>query len=209
MLKEFLINDKCPKKEKITKAYWTLFQNKLDTLCLPVGLLSYYRDFSPEFLSAQIDFPFGLSTLKSKTRDIIYASGYGTKNIDVVFNHFNLENYNEKELLIELEVFKKSAKKDNIRVIFDYRMFNGNQIDKFGELCVKSLIDTIILGTGTMTDDPVDSIVIAKRLEKKFNINCICSNIVRSEKVLNYIINSEIYGIRTSTLSNLDLILGV
>lgn len=209
MIKEYLITDKAPKKDELIETYKKILSTDFESICIPCSLLDAVKIFDPRYISAQIDYPYGLAFTKAKMREVQYADRFGCKNIDVVINHYYLENLLESKLSSEIDSIKKIAKKSNVRLVVDYRLFDSLRINFFGGICNKLGIDTVIIGTGNFVEDPIDNIIMAKNLEKKFNLYCVTTGVIRNKDDFNALKEYELFGVRVCSLSIFNLILGV
>lgn len=209
MLKEFLIVDKSPQLGPLERDIKYALEQKIDSICMPTGLIKYIKNIDSKFISAQIDYPYGLSDTKTKIKDINYCLGLGINNIDIVVNHFFIENLMWKDSKNELENFLGICKKSNktFRPIIDYRLIEGFRIKNYASILKTLGIDTVIVGTGTLLDDPVDNILCANYLYENFSIKSICSRVARTSVDIDYAKMHFIHGLRVSSIKSLDLIL--
>jgi len=206
MHREFILIDKSPKLDKIVEIYKKIVNNNFDCLSIPSSLLEAIKTFDNKYIAAQIDYPFGLACTKAKIKEAQYCSSFGVSYIDVVANHYLIENLLETKFCTEIESIQKSLKGGELRLIIDYRLFDSLRLNFFGNLCAKNSINTVILGTGTMLEDPIDNLIVAKMLENKYGLHTISTGVIRTEEDFEKFKEQKLFGIRISSVSKIDIL---
>lgn len=205
MIKEVLIKDKSMTVEELYDLIKIADTYQVDNICLPSYFLKYAQGLDT---AAQIDFPYGLSSEKSRMFEIIYACNL-SKTIDVTINPFLVKNRMFETVRDELlSIFQLCKdKRVDLRVIIEHRLMSEDLIElsRLIDICG---IKTVIISTGTMVDDPYDALLNSSIIMNNSSLQCIVHGI-RTKEIYNIAQKEGIYGIRSSSRRFFEEIFGV
>lgn len=209
MIKEILIKDKTISCNELTKFINLANTYQVDNICLPSYFLKYVNieDLS---VAALIDYPYGLSSMKTRVFEVVYSCSSGADIIDLTLNPFLVVNKRYEDIRTELRAVSRICKdkRKELRIILEYRMMEHHLLD-ICEIISLSGIDTVITSTGTMMDDPYDNILNTKIIMDNTPLQCILTGVSRTKEIFNLIKSEKIFGLRSPTKLIIEDIFGV
>jgi deoxyribose-phosphate aldolase len=156
---------------------------------------------------ACIDYPYGLCDTKSRVFLISQAIKAGIGGIDIVAPTKFIVNRKYDKLRDDIRSNLELCQENNIdiRYILEYRVFNHEILAKVCEILKNLGISTVFPSTGHAIDDINDNLIAAKYLNTKSGISVVCNGNIWTNKQIDNIKNSDVYGIRFHHLSSLEL----
>jgi deoxyribose-phosphate aldolase len=209
MLKEILVKDKSISLKDLNSFISMANTYGVDNICLPSYFIKYV-EIEGVSIAAQIDFPYGLSSTKTRAFETLYSISAGSNFIDLTINPFLVENKMFGQIRDEIKHLSALCKdkRKEIRPIIEYRLCEDSVVGLCEIFCDVG-VNTIISSTGTMVDDPSDNLLIANIIKENTPLNVIINNVSRSQQIYNMFKSEMIYGLRSSSISVIKEIFGV
>lgn len=178
-----------------------------------ISIFSYYIKFIKKLshnhfkITCPIDYPLGISDLKTRQTEINTAIKNGTNKIDIVIPTLYIINrkYDKfrEDIKNNLDICTQSGV--DISYMLEYRIFNHLALTKMTNILKENGINTIYASTGYMLDDIADNTIASMYLAKKTNINSIINGDIWQKEQINNIIKYKPYGLRLKNLHSLKL----
>lgn len=178
-----------------------------------ISIFSYYTKLIKKISSnhfnicCPIDYPLGISDLKTRQNEISIAIKNGATKVDVVIPILYLINR-------KYDKFREDIKSNtdicaeagiDINYMLEYRIFNHLALTKMVNILKENSINTIYASTGYMLDDISDNAIANMYLAQKTGIRSIINgNIWKKDQIQN-IIKYKPYGLRLKNLHSLQL----
>ena len=157
-------------------------------------------------LSCPIDYPYGLSDSKSRlfiTSQLV-KSGLHTLDLVVPAKFIANRKYDKLRDDIKNNLLICQENNINLRYILEYRVFNHETLAKTCQIFKSLGIEYVLPSTGHMIDDINDNLIAAKYLNTKSEIKVICNGNIWTNKQVENLKNSGVYGVRLHYLSSLE-----
>jgi len=176
--------------------------------------LHQIKDLIPDgfTLACVVDYPFGLSDLKSRQHLIIQAIKMGANTIDIPLNNSHFLSCNIKKIKEDVITNKQicDANKVTMRIILEYRKVEEKQLIKIVNSIRHLGVDFFIPSSGLFLDSYADNLTISSLLTTRCKINVISNGNVWNAQQYDNILKSNIYGVRLNSVENLGFVdLGV
>ena len=161
-------------------------------------------------LSTVIDFPYGISPLKSRTYAIEQAIKDGAQIIELVIPNHALCNKKYDKFRQDINIHKDLCDRHNVelRYILDYRIFTEYMLYKIAQMLLAHKIDVIYPSTNLFLDNITDNIIASMMISKKVPyIDVIVNGNAWNDDHISLIMNNpKIYGYKTNNLYTLEKI---
>jgi len=159
-------------------------------------------------LSTPIDFPYGLSDIKSRNFAVSQAIKHGATTIDLFLPTKMIINRKYDKFRDDIKsnfdiCFEKNVK---IRYILEYRVFSHEILAKVCQILASFGIDTIIPSSGMMIDDINDNLIACNYFTTKSHMKTICNGNIYNPSHVKLINNTNIYGIRLHHINAIKLL---
>jgi deoxyribose-phosphate aldolase len=170
--------------------------------------LEFYKEGSI-IISTPVDFPYGLSDLKTRNVAVAQCIKAGANIIDLfvptkIITNRKYDKFRE-DIKSNLEIcLEKNVK---LRYILEYRIFNHQILSKVCQILTGLGIDTVLPSSGMMIDDIYDNLIACNFFLEKTQIKVIANGNIYNEKQAKCANEANIYGIRLHHLHGLDMIL--
>lgn len=160
-------------------------------------------NYSGILISNAIDYPFGLSDIKTRNEAVSNAIDNGADKISLVFQNNYLSNKKYDKLRQDIISNLEICKKHNIDLIYylEYRIFTHQSLIKACNLLLEASIDKIYVSTGHMLDEIYDNIIAVNLLKQKTNINPIFTANIWTKDHVSLLKKNEISCIRFNNLN--------
>jgi deoxyribose-phosphate aldolase len=198
--------------EQLQKVCFFAVYHKIPVLSVPLYLVDKARPYLVDTkVACLVDFPFGYSTTQIKHHSIIRACNLGADIVEMTMNNGLIFNKEWDKIHIEVKTSMELCKSKGVefRVAVDHKWFEN---DYFVELCNAlsyTGVDGVVTNAGTNVDDPIDNILVSKRVEKEIKVKVICASNMFTEKHIEMIMSmSEIDRIRISNYGLANRVLG-
>jgi len=157
-----------------------------------------------------IDYPFGLSSSRSREDSVTDAIDKGANYIEVVCPNFNLCNRKYEKFRIEIDKFTELCSSANVelRYVLDYKIYNLNLLQKVSQILVSKKIFTICPSVGFLMDAISDNILVGMLIIKKNpEMNIIFNGQAWTDEHIDLILsNSSIKTYKTNNIHTLEKI---
>lgn len=154
-----------------------------------------------------IDYPLGISDPTTRLSAVAQAikAGFNTLDITMPQNLASNRKYDKIREDIQSIVELKADSKVNIRYILEYRKFDHHCLKKICEIFEQFNIEYIFPSSGYFIDNIADNILASIFLLKNSkNIKIICTGNAWRDQHYETIINSGLFGFRTSSVHTLE-----
>lgn len=177
---------------------------EISTVILPPYFVKYARGILgyEKNISCLVDFPMGMSDIKSRAS----MSSYGIKNlanyIDIVIPSNYLTNRKYEKIRDDIKYQKEICQ--NIRYILEYRAYDHQYLKKMADILITNGLDTVCISTGQALDILSDAIIASQFLVSQVDgLKTIISANIWNSRHFNMIAKNDIYGIRSSSLPSI------
>jgi deoxyribose-phosphate aldolase len=201
MYKELCLYQYAPLQtpEQYQKEVFSAIEKNLNGVCLPVYVLRELKQYIPNgmTISAPIDFPFGVCDTSIKLNMIHQAIKAGANSIDIVLNDYKVYN-NHNSFIKDVEAQVKLCREYNIcpRVMLNCPVFDQKDCIFLGKLIRGIGIEFACPSVGNHLDDMADNLIMCKVLQKEIDINMIFNGAIKTEKELDIVEKSGVWGLR-------------
>lgn len=192
-------------KQTIEKA----IQLDINSISIPYAYTkmckSILSDFGHITISNAIDYPFGLSDIKSRNCMIQNSIDNGAQKIDIVFQNNYLSNKkyekSRQDIITNLEI----CKKNNVELTYylEYRVFTHQSLIKACNILLESSINKVYVSTGYMLDDMHDNIIAVNLLQQKTNAKPIFTGNIWTKNHVNILKKNNIQQLRFNNLNSI------
>jgi deoxyribose-phosphate aldolase len=158
-------------------------------------------------ISVPIDYPLGISDLKTRQTEIAAAKKNGASKVDIVipipylinrkYDKFREDIKNNLDLCQTLDM--------NISYMLEYRIFNHIALTKICNILKELKLSTIYASTGYMLDDISDNLIASMYLAQKADMKTIINGNIWNKNHVSHIMKYKPYGIRLKNIYSLEL----
>lgn len=155
-----------------------------------------------------LDYPFGLSDLKSRSSIVSNAIKSNVNTIDIVAPNKILANrkYDKFREDIKANLDLCLENKVELRYVLEYRVFSHEVLAKVCQILKSFNINTVLPSSGVLLDDINDNLIACNFLNAKSDINVVCNGNIYLDKHIKLAINSNNYGLRLYHKNSIDLL---
>lgn len=160
-------------------------------------------------ISTPIDFPYGLSDIKTRNFAVSQAIKTGVNAVDLFLPTKFISNrkYDKLREDIRSNLDICNGKKVKLRYILEYRIYNHQILLKVCQILTNLGIDTILPSSGVMIDDIYDNLIACQFFLEKTQIQVITNGNIYTEKQAKLVKETKLYGVRLHHLNSVKLIL--
>lgn len=158
-------------------------------------------------LCVPVDFPYGLSDIKSRNFSVTQLCKQKIKTIDLFVPTKILSNRKYDKLRDDIKSNLEICSENNIklRYVLEYRVFSHEILAKVCGILVDFGVDTVIPSSGHMIDDINDNLIACSYLNTKSKIKVICNGNIYNEKHTKNLKNNNLYGVRFHYINSINL----
>lgn len=174
---------------------------EISTVILPPYFVKYARGILgyEKNISCLVDFPMGMSDIKSRAS----ISSYGIKNlanyIDIVIPSNYLTNRKYDKIREDIKYQKDICQ--NIRYILEYRAYDHQYLKKMADILMANNLDTVCISTGQSLDVLSDAIIASQFLVSQIEgLKTIIAANIWNARHFDMIAKNSIYGVRVKSL---------
>jgi deoxyribose-phosphate aldolase len=166
------------------------------------GILGHEKN-----ISCLVDFPMGMSDIKSRAS----ISNYGIKNlanyIDIVLPSNYLTNRKYDKIREDIKYQKGLC--SNVRYILEYRAYDHQYLKKMADILVSNNLNTVCISTGQSIDVLSDAMIASQFLIDQVEglQTILCANFW-NPRHFELLFKHKPYGIRSSSLYTLESLIG-
>ena len=186
-------------KEKISKVIIT----GVNSITVPYYLIKpckHLVNTNIQDISCFIDFPLGISDIKTRKCAVENAINAGANSVDISMPQNLATNRKYEKIREDIKNIKEicSEKKVKIKYVLEYRIFDHRCLKKICEIFDTFQIEYAYPSTGFFLDNLADNLIASSFLHQNSKeLNIICSGDCWLEKHFDMIARSGIYGFRT------------
>jgi deoxyribose-phosphate aldolase len=181
----------------------------INSLTLPYYLVKPLKSLNLKdkiTLSCLIDYPLGISDLKTRSYAVEQASKIGVNCIDVSMPQNLAANRKYEKIRDDINSISELARYNGIeiRYILEYRSFDHNCLKKICEIFEQFNISYVFPSTGYFLDNLADNILASIFLHQNSkDLNVICTGNIWMDKHFETISKSGLFGFRTTSIYSL------
>lgn len=195
-------------RENLVEALKT---DAVNSITVPYHLVKIIKPFTQQIskqidLSCLIDYPLGISDLKTREFAASQAIKNGATCVDIVMPQNLAANRKYDKIREDIKNISDIAldKSIKIRYLLEYRIFDHHCLKKICEIFDNFNIQYIFPSTGYFIDNLADNIIAGVFLHQNSkNINIICSGDAWNSKHFDIINKNGLFGLRFSSAHSL------
>lgn len=209
MFIDFAINDIEITDTEAKELVKELLPHKISSITAPYYLIKPIRSVLPEGavdLSCFVDYPLGISDLKTRLCAIQQAHKYGANAIDICMPQNLASNRKYDKIREDVKSCAEYCVENNLKIkyILEYRAFDHHCLKKICEILEANNILHIYPSTGYFLDNLADNILASIFLHQNSkNINVLCTGNMWVNKHFETIKKSGLSGFRTNSINSL------
>jgi deoxyribose-phosphate aldolase len=178
---------------------------EIQTVILPSYFIKYARGVLgyEKNLSCAIDFPMGMSDIKSRAAMSALAIKNLANYIDIVIPSNYLTNRKYDKIREDIKYQKEICQ--NVRYILEYRAYDHQYLKKMGEILVDNGLKTVCVSTGYAVDVLSDSLIASQFLTSQVaGLNTIITANCWNPRHFDLVLKNKIENIRFSSVFALE-----
>lgn len=167
-----------------------------------IKLIKPYINNGLDF-SCLIDYPLGISDIKTRCVAVQQAVEVGFNTLDITMPQNLAANRKYDKIREDIKLITDSIgnNKINLRYVLEYRKFDHHCLKKVCEIFENGGIKYIFPSSGYFLDNITDNLIASFFLHKNSkDLKIICSSNLWLDKHFEAIINSGLFGFRTSSI---------
>lgn len=180
----------------------------INSITVPYYLIKSVKNLIPEqiLLSCLVDYPLGISDIKTRQCAIEQASKTGSVCVDISMPQNLAANRKYEKIREDIRVAKEFCDSNNmqIRYILEYRIFDHHCLKKICEIFESYQIKYVFPSTGFFLDNLADNILASIFLHQNSkDLNIISTGNIWNDKHFETVIKSGLFGFRTTSIHSL------
>lgn len=171
----------------------------VSVISVPSSLLSYKQRFTINAKPAcLIDFPLGMSSLRSRISSCLDAINNGAEILDICCNPFYIINLQKSKLEQDIRSAIALGKERGIQIryILNHRNYSPSDYLRYCSLLYDCGVEYLINHDGMSVDDPTDNLIVADEVMRNINLNVIPSSMMFETQHLDLLENTKITSLR-------------
>lgn len=167
--------DKSINEEDFRDFIFTSSSPIVDLVSLPSSLLSRAVELGATKLSCLVDFPNGMAHNTIRQHEILYASRFPVKSVDIVLNTYSCLNLDIASIISDISSCMSvcESKKLKPRVTIEHRFLSQSIIIDICQTLSELGIYEVCLSSGAFSDYPTDNIILSKALPSRTHISIV------------------------------------
>jgi deoxyribose-phosphate aldolase len=179
----------------------------INSITLPYYLLKHKNIIpSDTTLSCLIDYPLGISDIKTRRFAIEQAHKMGAKAIDISMPQNLATNRKYEKIREDIKLIQEytAANSIEIRYILEYRVFDHHCLKKICEIFDQFNITHVYPSSGYFIDNLADNILASIFLHQNSkDLNVLSTGNIWTDKHFDTINKSGLFGLRTTSINSL------
>lgn len=182
---------------------------KVNSITLPYYLIKSFKTLGIKdklTVSCLIDYPLGISDLKTRSYAVEQVSKAGVNCIDISMPQNLAANRKYEKIRDDINSISELARYNGmeIRYILEYRVFDHNCLKKICEIFEQFQIKYVFPSTGYFLDNLADNILASIFLHQNSkDLNVLCTGNIWMNKHFDTISKSGLFGFRTTSIYSL------
>ena len=177
----------------------------INTVILPPYFVKYARGVlgNDKNISCVVDFPMGMSDIKSRSGMSAFAIKNLANYIDIVIPSSYLTNRKYDKIREDIKYQKEICQ--NVRYILEYRVYDHQYLKKMAEILVDNDLKTVCISTGYAVDVLSDSLIASQFLTSQVaGLNTIITANCWNPRHFDLVLKNKIENIRFSSVFALE-----
>lgn len=205
---DFAINSIDTSENDVKSIILETIKYPINSITVPFYLLKTIKPITTNKipLSCFIDYPLGISDIKSRRYSVEQAHKNGAACIDISMPQNLAANRKYDKIREDIKNITEYTKENSlvVRYILEYRVFDHHCLKKICEIFDDFGINYVYPSTGFFLDNLADNILASIFLHQNSkNLNIICSGNIWNEKHFETISKSGLFGFRTTSIHSL------
>lgn len=180
----------------------------INSVTVPFYLIRSFKGliFSDIKLSCLVDYPLGISDIKTRRYAIEQAHSAGASTIDISMPQNLAANRKYDKIREDIKVCLEYCGENNVemRYILEYRIFDHYCLKKVCEIFDNNNIKFIYPSSGYFLDNLADNILASIFLHQNSkDLNILCTGNMWCDKHFETMLKSGLFGFRTSSIHSL------
>jgi deoxyribose-phosphate aldolase len=181
----------------------------INSITAPYYLIKTIKNFlSPDntIVSCFIDYPLGISDIKSRKFLVEQAAKNGATGIDITMPQNLAANRKYDKIREDIKNISEFTKENNLslRYILEYRVFDHHCLKKICEIFEDNQVSFVYPSSGYFIDNLADNILASIFLyQNSKDLNILCTGNMWTDKHFETMLKSGLYGFRTTSLHSL------
>lgn len=158
-------------------------------------------------ITVPVDYPLGVSDLKTRQTEILAAGKNGASKVDVVIPIPYLINrkYDKFREDIRSNLDLCQTLNINLNYMLEYRVFNHLALTKICSILKEFKLSTAYVSTGYMLDDIGDNLIASMYLAQKAEMKTIINGNIWNKNQIAHIVKYKPHGLRLKNIYSLEL----
>lgn len=160
-------------------------------------------------ISCLIDYPLGISDLKTRLCAVEQANKAGVSYIDICMPQNLAANRKYEKIREDVKIISEYCQSVNLipRYILEYRVFNHNCLKKICEIFDDNSINNVFTSSMYFLDDLADNLIASVFLyENSKNLNIYTTGNMWTKKHFDLAYKTGLYGARVSSVQSLSIL---
>lgn len=180
----------------------------VNSITIPYYLVKSVKNLLPDSisLSCLIDYPLGISDLKTRGCAIEQAIKAGADSVDIAMPQNLAANRKYDKIREDIKIAKEHSNINEIEIkyILEYRIFDHHCLKKICEIFESYQIKYVYPSTGFFLDNLADNILASIFLHQNSkDLNVISTGNIWTDKHFETILKSGLFGFRTTSIHSL------
>lgn len=180
----------------------------INSITVPIYLIKPLKPIAnnTKLLSCLIDYPLGISDIKTRKCAIEQAHKAGATSIDIAMPQNLAANRKYDKIRDDIKSAQEYCKENNVEIKYtlEYRMFDHHCLKKICEIFEQYQISHVYPSTGFFLDNLADNILASIFLHQNSkDLNVICTGNIWTDKHFETILKSGLFGFRTTSIHSL------
>lgn len=185
-----------------------IIQYPISSITVPHYLVKSIKNLIPNSisLSCLIDYPLGISDLKTRSSAIEQAIKAGANSVDIAMPQNLAANRKYDKIREDIKLAKEYCDANNVEIkyILEYRIFDHHCLKKICEIFESYQIKYVYPSTGFFLDNLADNILACIFLyQNSKDLNIISTGNLWTDKHFETILKSGLFGFRTTSIHSL------
>lgn len=180
----------------------------IDSITAPIYLIKSLKNLIPDkiILSCFVDYPLGISDMKTRRFSIEQAVKSGVNSVDIAMPQNLAANRKYDKIREDIKSAKEFCDAHNVqtRYILEYRTFDHHCLKKICEIFENYQVKYVYPSTGFFLDNLADNILASIFLHQNSkDLNVISTGNVWNNKHFDTLLKSGLFGFRTTSVHSL------
>lgn len=205
---EYALYDLDFNEDEIKNSVEAAIELGVDCISVPFFLTKFCKNLTKNTktsISNAIDYPLGISDIKSRNNAIVNAIENGAEKIEIVIQNSYLSCKKYDKLRQDIKSNYDICFSKNIPIYYylEYRVFTHQSLIKACNLLLEIPINNVYVSSGYMLDNVEDNMIATMLLQEKTNIKPIFTTDIWTKKHVELLIKNKIDRFRFKSLNSI------